>query len=143
MDSRLCFDGSFLSHLSDGTYYYVITLSDICGNSDQANQFFSLFTSSNKSLLPEDSDTLNNLESSKVFENSEIILSPNPTNFLLNINSSKSVSNIVIFDEKGREVLNQSADEIRQIYVSYLSSGMYYCKIETNDQIYYRKFIKL
>ncbi|SFN64274.1 Por secretion system C-terminal sorting domain-containing protein [Bizionia echini] len=82
------------------------------------------------------------LSASNVLESTEISIYPNPTNSLLNIqhlpNSQKMT--LKVFDLLGKELLSTANQDT--IDVSYLNSGTYILRIQTDTKIYNKKFIK-
>ena len=74
-----------------------------------------------------------------------ITLYPNPTNNVLNIDnkSDLEIENITIYSINGAKVKQlKTSDALTSIVVSELQSGVYFVKIEMNDQVLNYKFIK-
>jgi uncharacterized repeat protein (TIGR01451 family) len=76
----------------------------------------------------------------QAFSTNNILLYPNPTNSLLNINlqgTNESLAKIVIYDVVGKTVLSLSANNTQQssINVGSLSKGMYLIEITTNSNL--------
>ena len=71
---------------------------------------------------------------------SELVLYPNPTNNILNINISNEVSNLFIIDVTGKEVASYSKlnKGVHQINVSDFSKGIYFVRTNNTSQ----RFIK-
>ena len=105
---------------------------------------------------PADDDTNNNgvfdyLESSIALSSqtnqlqNNINLYPNPTSNILNIENrtSEIVSSIAIYSINGSLVRNiKNSQNIQSVDVSELQSGIYFVKVERNDQVLNYKFIK-
>ena len=106
---------------------------------------------------PADDDTNNNgtpdyLEaavalgvSSNAINEDAITLYPNPTSNVLNIDnkSGQEITNITIYAINGAKVKQiKTSDALTSIAVNDLQSGVYFVKIEMNDQVLNYKFIK-
>jgi hypothetical protein len=77
------------------------------------------------------------------FSQNEISVYPNPTNGLLNINSTSVIENIEIFDMLGRQLINKSINQTDvELDLSTFQSGVYFIKIESNGSSETRKIIK-
>ena len=79
--------------------------------------------------------------------NNVFTISPNPTNALLNINSSKLINSnvkIEVIDALGKVLVSEDYKEFNQtsINVSDLSSGIYFVKLSSGENITTKKFIK-
>ena len=81
-------------------------------------------------------------------ELSGVILSPNPTNGLVNVYYKRSNDNndvVVVFDNQGKKVLfaglNHHGNSAGVIDLSGLPKGMYYVKIQTRDSVKTQKII--
>ncbi len=69
---------------------------------------------------------------------------PNPVLDVLNIDlPDASLKELIIYDMKGKEIINKSQSLYKSIDVSYLKKGTYLVKIISSDGIYTDKFIKL
>ena len=75
------------------------------------------------------------------YNSNQISIFPNPTTNTLFINGLPKNSNIKIFDVLGKEVLNFETTN-NQINISNLQSGIYILKIENENKIVTKKFIK-
>jgi len=73
----------------------------------------------------------------------DLILYPNPTNGLLNINTTYNLENAIytVFDLSGKRVLNSKLSS-KTIDVSMLSTGNYFLRIMVDGLITTQKFIK-
>jgi len=82
------------------------------------------------------------LSSDSAFVN-DLILYPNPTTSVLNLNTSQYLDNAIysVFDLNGRRVLNARLDS-KTIDVSSLSAGSYVLRIMDNGSVKNQKFIK-
>jgi hypothetical protein len=77
----------------------------------------------------------------KIYEKFELSLFPNPVKNVIEIETEKMVSNSMIYDVTGK-VLVQTSNQTR-INVSSLSSGVYFIKIFTGNNVQRTlKFIK-
>ena len=81
------------------------------------------------------------------FNSSTFSISPNPTNALLTINSGKVINGnvkIEVIDAIGKILITEDHKEYNQstLNVSQLSSGIYFVKISSGDNITTKKFIK-
>ncbi len=74
----------------------------------------------------------------------DLILYPNPTKSVLNLNSKENLSDAIytVFDMNGRRVLNSHLTS-RSIDVSTLSSGNYILRLMSGNSVRNQKFIKL
>jgi len=79
---------------------------------------------------------------SEIFNTKKELLSvyPNPVNDLVNINVS-GVSQILVFDASGKEVLNFNTTS-SQIDLSSLNQGVYFLQVLSNEEIKTAKIIK-
>lgn len=94
----------------------------------------------NESLtIIEGTNTLSNPSSEKT----DLILYPNPTKSILNLNATYDLSNTIysVFDMSGRRVLNAKLNS-NSIDVSDLATGNYLLRIFTQDKISTQRFIK-
>lgn len=73
-----------------------------------------------------------------------ILMFPNPTTNMLNIKLASSVTNasISIFDMLGKTVMSQIINTSNALDVSKLVSGLYLVKIQTNQGLHTRRFVK-
>ena len=70
---------------------------------------------------------------------------PNPTSNLLNINyvdTKSSIADLSIFDVLGRNIYQDNIRGNTQLDVSDWSGGIYFCRIQVNNQSVVKKFIK-
>ena len=79
--------------------------------------------------------------------NTAFTISPNPTNALLNINSGKVINGqvkIEVIDALGKVLISEDYKDFNQstIDVSPLSSGIYFLKISSGENVTTKKFIK-
>jgi len=72
---------------------------------------------------------------------SQVVISPNPTNGFIHIKSDYSINSIKVFDVFGRLVLAQN-NPSSQIEVSSLSAGLLFVQIETDKGIVTKKIVK-
>ena len=83
--------------------------------------------------------------SSNAINEDTITLYPNPTNNVLNIDnkSGQEIKNITVYAINGAKVKQlKTSDTLTSIAVNDLQSGVYFVKIEMNDQVLNYKFIK-
>lgn len=96
-------------------------------------------TSENKIIWFENLITLGVNE----FTNGSIFLLPNPVSTILTIenNFTNQIEGVKIYDVIGNLVI-QKRNPNNQLDVSYLISGVYYVKVETNQGVFTQKIIK-
>lgn len=72
------------------------------------------------------------------------LMFPNPTDVILNIDFTEAISEIVIFDQAGKEVIRQSDlnATFTSVDVAELKSGVYIVECHTNDGVMKQRFIK-
>jgi len=95
-------------------------------------------TSSNSVLTGEVQDTT--LSNKQFSINKGIELYPNPTNNLLTIISSSSITEITVWNVQGQKVLNYG--NVSSIDVSMLQAGIYITRIQTENGLKISNFIK-
>lgn len=140
-ESPFCINIPQLEDLVDGTYSYVITFRDICGNEDENYQFFQLFGEKNKNNSIEIGDQ-DEIKSPKEYVEKNIVISPNPTTSILKILGPIEVSELEIIDANGNFVMTSEVKN-NEINVRYLKPGTYSCKIKANGMVVMKKFVKL
>jgi hypothetical protein len=114
--------GNSFDPIVSGTGTQTITYSytDVNGCSDNSSDFIVV-------------DVCNGIAT---FQNSQIILYPNPANEFIHINNLPFNSSIVIFDAMGKEVIKTSNDDTKMmIDISELSSGIYFINITQYSDI--------
>ena len=125
-------------------------------NDDDGDGFLTFMEDYNGNGNPADDDTNNNgiadyLDPSNILGmdanslDNSIKLYPNPASDVLQIanTSSEIISNVSIYSISGALIKElKSADTIESIYVSDLQSGLYFVKIQVNDEVKNFKFIK-
>jgi hypothetical protein len=77
--------------------------------------------------------------------NNVINLFPNPTSDVLNIenNSSEVISNVSVYSVSGALIKEvKSIDTIKSISVSDLQTGIYFVKLQINNEVKNYKFVK-
>ena len=75
----------------------------------------------------------------------DVILSPNPAITSLNIlNVSGEKTTVTIYDLLGSKITSQVfvADDEMNLPVEFLKSGLYVCRIENENGVYTKRFIK-
>ncbi|AZB07884.1 T9SS C-terminal target domain-containing protein [Chryseobacterium sp. G0162] len=80
------------------------------------------------------------LNTSEIVKKEKFALFPNPVKSILNIASENEINSLEIYDNLGR--LIRKADHQKSVKVDDFAKGVYYLKIQTNDKVYYEKFIK-
>lgn len=80
------------------------------------------------------------LNTSEIVKKEKFALFPNPVKSILNIASENEINSLEIYDNLGR--LIRKADHQKSVKVDDFAKGIYYLKIQTNDKVYYEKFIK-
>ncbi len=109
-----------------GTYYTWYIVADPSGNTDSATRTFLVNTNGIRS----------------VNELSPIILWPNPTNDLLNVNGlSKGLNIITLYDAAGKQVLTETIKgENGSLYTTSLAIGIYILKSVNDGKIAIARF---
>ena len=71
----------------------------------------------------------------EVSNGAEVTLFPNPANELLNVQSSQSLKDIVLYDETGRVMMrtNNLNRENYELNTAVLSKGVYFARISFSD----------
>jgi hypothetical protein len=83
--------------------------------------------------------TLENIDFNNDFS---IIISPNPTQNTLNINTQKTIKEITVYDKLGKKITVTQVSN-NTLDVSNLAQGLYFIKIiSKNDKMFSTKFIK-
>ncbi|ASK28631.1 serine protease [Chryseobacterium sp. T16E-39] len=80
------------------------------------------------------------LSTSETVKKQKIAIFPNPVKNILNVASETEVLSLEIYDNLGRLMMKNTQQ--KSIKVDHFSKGTYYLKIQTNEKIYYEKFIK-
>lgn len=80
------------------------------------------------------------LSSSELVKKETIALFPNPTSSILNIATEKEVLSVEVYDNLGKLLFTQKKQN--SIKVEDFPNGTYYLKIQTQNKIYYEKFLK-
>ena len=77
------------------------------------------------------------------FETNNFIVYPNPTEGMLRIHSQHSeITSVEMYDSLGKKVF-QNNSNVSEIDISHLNSGIYFCRIGTNDNSFnYQKIVK-
>lgn len=77
------------------------------------------------------------------FETNNFIVYPNPTEGMLRIHSQHSeITSVEMYDSLGKKVF-QNNSNVSEIDISHLNSGIYFCRIGTNDNFFnYQKIVK-
>lgn len=71
------------------------------------------------------------------------LISPNPANSKLQISASAKISKLKLFDLLGKELLSQTiSDYKKEIDIRFLSSGIYFLRLQTKQGSVVKKFIK-
>lgn len=80
--------------------------------------------------------------STPTFNNKELILSPNPTNSIINFQiENTTIDKITITDLAGKKIMEQNGKS-NQINVAQLQDGLYLLQIKSGEKNYIAKFIK-
>ncbi|KQS92614.1 S8/S53 family peptidase [Chryseobacterium sp. Leaf394] len=80
------------------------------------------------------------LSSSELVKINKLAIFPNPVKDILNIASEKEVLSVQVYDNLGR-IISTEKDK-KSIRVADFSKGTYYLKIQTEDGVFYEKFLK-
>lgn len=112
------------------------TEADLSTVSLAANDWLGLSIGSRRPFKPQDiTATL----SSKEFNTIQASVYPNPTTDVLNIETTESISNVIVYNIAGQKVLQANTQTLN---VSTLQAGVYVLKIETENGIATSKFVK-
>ena len=80
------------------------------------------------------------LSNSELVKKNTIAIFPNPVKDILNIVSEKEVIMVQVYDNLGRPISTEKNN--KSIKVVNFAKGTYYLKIQTQDAVFYEKFIK-
>jgi hypothetical protein len=68
---------------------------------------------------------------------------PNPVKDIININANNAITNVVVYDILGRQIMQQNGDGITmKLNMSTLTPGNYVAKVEAVDAVQVIKLIK-
>ena len=148
--------------VTEGTYFYILTVSDLCGNSQQANQHFQVVMDNN-GLIKSSSDELNQLEedfknsndsiNNEAFsvltkggddEKSTVQVYPNPSNgnFLVYISNLNSAKAIYILDNLGKQIdTRTNLQKENHFDKRNLNSGVYIVEVVFEDKVVRKKIV--
>lgn len=110
----------------------------LTGGVGMVNSSIGFFTGENGKLLKY-TDLMSSTHSS--FSNSFSFF-PNPVGDYLTINSSFNLQSIHVLDVNGRMVLNEFNIHPSRINVSQLETGVYFIRLQINDNMSVQKFVK-
>ena len=141
IDNPHCIYAPPLEDRVDGTYFYLIEFSDDCGNVQESDQFFHLYTPKNKStsIHQEERD---NIDGPMDYISNRIVLSPNPTASQLTISGIDEVGFVEVFDKNGKSI-KQVEVKNNTLNVQGLSTGTYFCKFSVNGFPIVKSFVKI
>ena len=129
--------GTWYEHFTGNT----LVVSDVNMNINLAAGEYRLYSDSRIS----EADLRTDIES-PIIQKESFFLFPNPTANILNIKVSDDlkIHSWKIFSLQGKEVLsgNWDANQIQQIDISSIRSGIYICEIVTQEGFLYKKLIK-
>ena len=141
--------------VSNGVYFYIVTLYGCNDESIQLNGNISVFGTAGIILNPDDSAELKKEQKERLeLATAEIevmnqlrqkvYLSPNPATETIQINGleNKENVNIHILDANGRILQVESNIANSRFNISKLASGTYYLRIYVNDSFITKKFVK-
>ncbi|MGH1516340.1 S8/S53 family peptidase [Chryseobacterium sp. JK1] len=80
------------------------------------------------------------LNTSEVGKKEKLSIYPNPVKNVLNIAYEDNIHSVEIYDNLGR--LIQKSSSQKSVQVEDFAKGIYYLKIQTQNKVYYEKFIK-
>lgn len=124
--------------LSD-PYNYVFNNPFSYSFQEEGEVIFLYITNPNDDVATFFTTTLNNTN----FKNIEFSVYPNPTSNLLHIETSQTdITAIGIFDVKGKQVMQLSSADLRNVDVSHLTNGIYFLKVGTSEGEFTKKFVK-
>ena len=72
----------------------------------------------------------------------DVLVSPNPTADIVNLTTDTDITKVAVFGIDGRLYQNILGDDINQIDISELNSGIYMLRIETDEEIYTKRVVK-
>ncbi len=76
-------------------------------------------------------------------QNNKLILTPNPTNNIINLELPEGHYQISIYDQTGKKVLEQkTATSKTQLDLTYLNSGLYFIQAHTDKKTFTGKVVK-
>ncbi len=76
-----------------------------------------------------------------LFNDSKVIVFPNPSNSFIQIKSTSTIDKLTVFDSLGKVVPLQTQNN-NEINIENLSNGIYFIEILTDNETIYKKFIK-
>lgn len=82
----------------------------------------------------------NVLSTSDLVKKNKVGIFPNPVKRILNVASENEVLSLEVYDNLGRLIIKVSNQQ--SVKVEDFPKGVYYLKIQTEDKVYYEKFIK-
>jgi hypothetical protein len=161
-NSELCTWAPAPYSVTEGTYFYILTVSDLCGDSQQANQHFQVVMDNN-GLIKSDPDELHQFEedfkvsndsvNNEIFSvstkgenelNSKIQIYPNPNNgkFIVYISNSDRAKAIYILDNLGKQINTRTSLRNENHFdKSNLNSGVYIIEVVLEDKVVRNKIV--
>ena len=80
---------------------------------------------------------------SKAFDTSnEIIVFPNPTSSIIQVNGIEENTRVRIFNAEGKLLLTKVIQPSEKLQLSHLSDGIYFLSIRHRDEVFVKKLIK-
>lgn len=76
-----------------------------------------------------------------LFNDSKVIVFPNPSNSFIQIKSTSTIDKLTVFDSLGKVVSLQTQNN-NEINIENLSNGIYFIEILSDNERFYKKFIK-
>lgn len=127
-------DGSTVEFaVTNGTYMFILDLTDCDGNVNNQASFWTVLNSSNKMADPEEEEIeVENLESETIPFQNDILIIPNPNSGTFTIIGT-AMQQITIMDASGKLVKQLNAANGNSIEVSGLGAGLYIVRVQMSD----------
>lgn len=107
---------------------------------NNANVFYDY---NNPTITNNEETVFENLGVNSITKDSKVLIYPNPTNSIININSYNEIKNIEIYDISGRLIQYSIVNNLNSIInLSERSKGIYFVKVVTTEGILVEKIIK-
>jgi hypothetical protein len=72
----------------------------------------------------------------------ELVLYPNPGSEVIRFRTDENINNVEVFDSRGNLIIAQALNRTEEINIKGLSNGLYFVRVEINQQQIVQKFIK-
>lgn len=117
---------------------YVFFVRSLCSTTDMSS-WVAIGTAGCSTEVNNYLATLSN--NSFLFNDSKVIVFPNPSNSFIQIKSASTVDKLTVFDSLGKVVPLQTQNN-NEINVENLANGIYFIEILTDNETIYKKFVK-